>query len=142
METSHCESCPTQVSWKVMFKCQSCFSCFFPVRPIRPVLKQKIVPDNFQCFFWRGYLRNPYALRNPNILAQGPQGLQTVILNFEIFTQRPQITPDHTRSYQKHGCIFLIWALPNSFLRYPLPNSGSNPNRGTRIPILVLGYGC
>ena len=88
-------------------------------------------------FFRRGYLRNPYALRNPNILAQGPQGLQTVILNFEIFTQRPQITPDHTRSYQKHGCIFLNWALPNIFLRYPLPNTGSNPNRGTWIPILV-----
>ena len=59
METSHCESCPTQMSWKVKFKCQSCFSCFLPVRPIRPigglpdrpvcpVLKQKIVPDNFQ----------------------------------------------------------------------------------------------
>ena len=40
-----------------------------------------------------------------------------MILHFQITPERPQITPDHTRSYQNHafGTNFLDWASPNNF---------------------------
>ena len=40
-----------------------------------------------------------------------------MILYFQITPERPQITPNHTRSSQNHafGINFLYWASPNSF---------------------------
>ena len=85
----NCERCPTQVPWKVKFKCQSCFSCVFCVSCLSRLSLFCLSSLSSLTYLW--YFSPGSCQMTPQMTCLTSLNGQFVIGNWRLYTSKSEV---------------------------------------------------